>query len=115
GPYTLWAAGGQSHTVKLFAISPAGVIADNGSVSITPIQPANAGYVSNHWPTGATINPPTNKPPIPTGLSRTGDHLTFPAGMALSPDQKYLYVGCNGDNSVAVIDTAAKTVVRQGS
>src|SRR5262249_54096021 len=55
-----------------------------------------------------------NPPPVPTNFSRkNGSQLTFPAGLALSPDQKYLYVACNGDNSVAVIDTAARTVVRR--
>src|SRR5436305_12108455 len=39
--------------------------------------------------------------------------ITFPAGSALSPDGHYLYVACNGDNSVAVIDTKTSAIVRQ--
>jgi len=112
GPYTLWAAGGASHNVKLFSISPAGGITSGGSIPITPLLPQNAGYVSNYVPDTAVFNPATDKPPVPTGFSRTiGSQLTFPAGLALSPDQKYLYVACNGDNSVAVIDIATKAVV----
>ncbi len=114
GPYTLWAAGGASHSVKLFAITPAGVITSTGNIPIAPILPQNAGYVSNYIPSQAAFNPVSNKPPVPTNFNRTkGSQLTFPAGLTLSPDQKYLYVACNGDNSVAVIDTATKTVVRR--
>lgn len=55
-----------------------------------------------------------NLPPVPSGFSRTGStQITFPSGSALSPDGKFLYVACNGDNSVAVIDTTKFTVVRQ--
>src|SRR5262249_6590199 len=55
-----------------------------------------------------------NVPPIPSGMSaKTNPAITFPAGMALSPDGNFLYVACNGDNSVAVIDTKAQKVVRQ--
>jgi len=55
-----------------------------------------------------------NKPPVPSGFSRTtGAKITFPAGSALSPDGRLLYVACNGDNSVAVIDTALLAVVQR--
>src|SRR5207302_8781078 len=37
--------------------------------------------------------------------------ITFPAGSALSPDDRLLYVACNGDNSLAAIDTKSKRVV----
>ena len=46
-------------------------------------------------------------------LHTSGAHITFPAGCTLSPDGKYLYVACNGEDSVAVIDTSSKTVVKQ--
>src|SRR5262249_50399082 len=55
-----------------------------------------------------------DKPPVPSGFSRTtGARISFPAGSALSPDGKFLYVACNGDNSVAVINTASKQVIKQ--
>ena len=50
---------------------------------------------------------------MPTGFSTSGAHITFPAGCTLSPDGKFLYVACNGDDSVAVINTSSKTVVKQ--
>ena len=34
-------------------------------------------------------------------------------GSALSPDGRYLYVACNGDNSLAIIDTTTFKVVKQ--
>lgn len=44
--------------------------------------------------------------PVPAQFSRTtGTQITFPTGLQLSPDGKYLYVACNGDNSLAIIDT----------
>ncbi len=119
GPYTLWASGGPDNDVKVFSITASGVISADPTtpkVRIAPILPANAGYVSNYTPDPAmnTADASGNKPPIPTNFSRTtGAQTTFPAGSALSPDGKFLYVACNGDNSVAVIDTNTKTVVKQ--
>ena len=118
GPYTLWASGGPDNDVKIFNISTAGAITPGtpANVVIRPILPSNAGYVSNYTPSAAfnTADASGNKPPVPTGFSRTaGAKITFPAGSALSPDGKYLYVACNGDNSVAVIDTTTRTVVQQ--
>src|SRR5664279_1437582 len=50
---------------------------------------------------------------VPSGFSRTaGAQTTFPAGTALSPDGRFLYVACDGDNSVAVIDTTVGRVVQ---
>jgi YVTN family beta-propeller protein len=52
--------------------------------------------------------------PVPSGFSRTAPaKITFPAGLGLSPNGKFLYVACNGDNSVAIIDTVFKTIVKQ--
>jgi YVTN family beta-propeller protein len=120
GPYTLWASGGPDNDVKIYSISATGMIAPDPQtpkIVIKPILPANAGYVSNYTPDPAlnTADPVSGfMPPVPTGFSRTtGAQITFPAGSGLSPDGKFLYVACNGDNSVAVIDTTAKTVVKQ--
>jgi YVTN family beta-propeller protein len=118
GPYTVWASGGADHLMYLYTISTTGTIAKAtpASIAIKPILPATAGYVSNYVP-DARLNAADSagfKPPVPTNFSRTtGAQLTFPAGSALSPDGKFLYVACNGDNSVAVINTATMKVVRQ--
>jgi YVTN family beta-propeller protein len=116
GPYTLWASGGPENNVKLFSISASGTIAAGSKIAIPPTLPATAGYVTNYNPDAAlnTIDANGNKPALPSGMSATANpQITFPAGMALSPDGKYLYVACNGDNSVAVIDTAAQALVKQ--
>ncbi len=116
GPYTVWASGGGDSDVKRFTLSPAGAISAAGRVGIDPITPARAGFVSHYKP-GAALDAADaagNKPPVPTGFNRTaGAATTFPAGLALSPDGRFLYVACNGDNSLAVIDTSSRTVVRQ--
>ena len=118
GPYTLWASGGPDNDVKIFNIAANGAITPGtpANIVIRPSLPGNAGYVSNYTPSAAfnTADSDGNKPPIPSAFSRTaGAKITFPAGSALSPDGRYLYVACNGDNSVAVIDTTTKTVVQQ--
>ena len=112
GPYILWAASGGDNDVKVFDISTDGKITPNAttpSIPIVPITPSNQGFVSNYYTDAATW---TGKP-TPTGFSTSGAHITFPAGLALSPDGRFLYVACNGDDSVAVIDTVQKKVVRQ--
>jgi YVTN family beta-propeller protein len=118
GPYTVWASGGADHQMYLYTVSNAGAISKGtpAQIAIKPILPATAGYVSNYVPHPSfnTTNSAGNRPAVPTNFSRTtGAQLTFPAGSALSPDGKFLYVACNGDNSVAVIDTATAKVVRQ--
>lgn len=118
GPYTVWASGGPSNDVKLFNISTLGTVsvATPAHITIAPILPSNKGYVSNYTPDVAlnTADGSGNKPPVPSAFSRTtGAQITFPAGSALSQDGKFLYVACNGDNSVAVIDTTLLQVVRQ--
>jgi len=117
GPYTIWASGGGDNDIKLYTLTN-GVLAPAvpNRIVILPITSNTSGYVSNYTPDAAlnTANGSAFKPPVPSGFSRTGQtQITFPAGSALSPDGKFLYVACNGDNSVAVIDTASKTVVRQ--
>ncbi len=116
GPYTVWASGGPANQVLLYTVQANGSITAGPTIPISPITPSTAGYVSNYVPDPYwnTVQGNGFKPPIPTGFARTGGaQITFPAGSALSPDGKYLYVACNGDNSVAVIDTAAQTVVKQ--
>jgi YVTN family beta-propeller protein len=112
GPYTVWAAGGGDNDVKLFSLSSAGVLTTGtpANVVVPPSLPQNAGYVSNYIP-GAPL---TSSTVVPSGFSKTtGAKTTFPAGMQLSPDGKYLYVACNGDQSVAIIDTRSKGILKQ--
>ena len=118
GPYTVWASGGGDNQINLFTLSVSGEMAraKPDRIVIKPILPSTAGYVSNYTPDAAldAADASGNRPPAPTNFNRTaGAQTTFPAGSALSPDGKFLYVACNGDNSVAVIDTAKMAVVRQ--
>ena len=106
GPYTVWVSGGGDNNIKLFTVTTAGAISYTSAITISPILPSASGYVSNYSTQGFTG-------PSPSGFSTGGAKITFPAGSALSPDGKYLYVACNGDNSLAVIDTTAATVVKQ--
>ncbi len=116
GPYTVWASGGGDNSIKKFTVSTGGAITPAVSIAILPITPSTSGYVSNYRP-GAQINTADaagNKPPVPSGFDRkAGAAITFPAGSALSPDGRFLYVACNGDNSLAIIDIARSTVVKQ--
>jgi YVTN family beta-propeller protein len=116
GPYTVWAAGGGDNDVKRFTLSTSGAISAAGRVAIEPITPGQAGFVSHYKPSAAlnAADAEGNRPPAPTGFNRTsGAATTFPAGMALGLDGRFLYVACNGDNSLAVIDTTSLKVVRQ--
>ena len=109
GPYTVWASGGGDNNVKLFTVGTNGVIAGApATITIAPITPKNQGYVSNYTPAAGF-----STKSVPSGFSAAGAKTTFPTGSALSPDGKFLYVACNGDNSLAVIDTTSKTVVKQ--
>src|SRR5581483_9642087 len=118
GPYTVWVSGGADNDVKLFNVSTAGVITQGtlAHIVISPILPLTSGHVSHYVP-GVQLNTKDrngNLPPAPSGISRTSAvNITFPAGSALSPDRHYLYVACDGDNSVAVIDTTTFSVVKQ--
>src|SRR5260370_24023932 len=118
GPYTVFASGGGDNNIKLFSVSTTGVITQPNTtgILIKPILSPTDGYVSNYIPDAAlnAADSTAIKPIAPSQINRTaGAQITFPAGSALSPDGKFLYVACNGDNSVAVIDTTALTVVRQ--
>ena len=117
GPYTVYASGGGDNSIKLFSVSAAGAITGpTTTIAIAPLLSGTAGYVSHYTPSAAfnTKDGNGNLPPVPSGFSRTaGAQITFPVGSALSPDGKFLYVACNGDNSLAVIDTTTNTVVKQ--
>ena len=116
GPYTVWVSGGADQDVKLFTVQTNGMISANGHIVVSPITPSSSGYVSNYVPDPYFNTKQGNGflPPVPSGFNRTaGAQITFPAGSALSPDGKFLYVACNGDNSVAVIDTTKQAVVQQ--
>ncbi len=99
GPYTVYASGGADQDVKVFSVTAGGTISLSKKIVIAPITPPSQGSVSNY--TVASGFSPTSKP---SGFSTGGARITFPAGSALSPTGQFLYVACNGDNSLAVID-----------
>ena len=111
GPYTLWASGGADNDVKLFSLSTTGVISLSNPpldrIPITPITPDNEGFVTNY---ALTL---TNLPLIMFSGQQNGARATWPTGSALSRNGRFLYVACNSDNSVAVIDTIQKAVVKR--
>jgi YVTN family beta-propeller protein len=115
GGYKLYASGGGDNSIKLFNISTEDTISagDPAAITIQPILPSTQGWVSNY-----TRAKPFQLDTVPNPASSTkwenfgeGAKITFPAGSALSSDGKYLYVACNGDNSLAVIDMTANRVV----
>jgi len=124
GPYTVYASGGGDNDIKVFSVTAAGAISLSKKIVISPITPSTQGFVSNYSvPQGFN---PTAKPSGFNGSTRNSDgsfttggaKITFPAGSALSPGGRFLYVACNGDNSLAVIDinpnsSTFQTVVRQ--
>jgi YVTN family beta-propeller protein len=115
GPYTLWASGGADNDIKVFDIDAAGIISGTPAtrVPITPITPGNQGFVSNYTP-APTFFSSSSFTGFPWGFNASaGAQATWPAGSALSRDGKFLYVACNADNSIAVIDTIRKQVVKQ--
>ena len=118
GPYTVWASGGPDNDVKIFSLSTTGTLTPGNPshIVIPPVTPNNRGYVSNYTPGPQwnTKDGSGNLPPAPTNFSRTSPvQTTFPAGSALSPGGRFLYVACNGDNSVAAIDTTTLTIANQ--
>ena len=56
---------------------------------------------------GGNTGPSNFAPPLPGGGN--GSQVVFPAGSALHG--RFLYVACNGDNSLAVIDTSTNKVI----
>lgn len=118
GGYTLYASGGGDNSIKLFSVNGTGGIqaaANPASITILPTLPATAGWVSNFTPAStfdlASIPSPASRTKA-TDFSR-GFAITFPAGINLSPNAQYLYVACDGDNSLTVINTKTNQVVAQ--
>jgi YVTN family beta-propeller protein len=109
GPYTVYASGGSDSDVKIFTLSLSGILtpATPASIAIPPMLPNNAGFASNYSPAASAALFSAN------GYLPTGSKLTYPAGMQLSPDGRFLYVACNTDNSIAVLDLYLNTLVTQ--
>jgi YVTN family beta-propeller protein len=118
GGYTLYASGGGDNSIKLFSITAGGTIAaatNPAAITIFPILPVNQGWVSHYTPSASFNFKSIPSPASSTSVSSfsNGYQITFPAGSTLSPDGKFLYVACDGDNSLAVIDTTTNQVVAQ--
>jgi YVTN family beta-propeller protein len=118
GDYTLYASGGGDNSVKLFSIGVDGSIkaaSNPAKIPISPILPTTDRWVSHFTPATSFNFSSIPSPASSTKATdfRPGFAITFPAGLALSPDGKYLYVSCDGDNSLAVVDTGANQVVSQ--
>lgn len=114
--YTVYASGGPTNNVRIFNVTPTGTITAGATITIAPILPNNAGYVSNYTNASSVTTTYVQASGNTTqngNKAGSGAAITYPAGSALSPDGKYLYVACNGDNSLAVIDTTSNTVVKQ--
>lgn len=114
GTYTVYASGGGDNSIKVFTVSGTGTIAFTSAITIAPSLPSSQGYVTNYIPSAALAALGT-QPNVqaPSQFKGSNPATTFPAGSALSPNGKFLYVACNGDNSLAVIDTTSNTVVKQ--
>jgi DNA-binding beta-propeller fold protein YncE len=115
GGYKLYASGGGDNSIKLFDISTEGTIStgDPAAITIQPILPSTQGWVSNYTPAKSFQLDTVPNPTSSTTWENFGEgaKITFPAGSALSSDGKYLYVACNGDNSLAAIEVTANRVV----
>lgn len=122
--YTIYASGGGDQNVKVLTFTPpasasaAGTLTSGTPIKINPITPNGSVTNFTQAATNATQAAAFNGGDFPenggsSGGSVGAGQLTFPAGSALSPDGKYLYVACNGDNSLAVIATATNTVIKQ--
>jgi len=135
--YTIYASGGGDQNVKVLTFTPPagnalGTLTSGTPIKINPITPN--GSVTNF--TQPQPQPPASDTPAQkaafnaaffaafnggdfpeNGGSSGGSvgtaQISFPAGSVLSPDGKYLYVACNGDNSLAVISTASNSVIKQ--
>ncbi len=115
--YTVYAAGGADQNIKVLTFTPPtgaalGTLTAGTPIKVNPITPN--GSVTNFTTTAAGFT--QGDYPENGGGSGGGPgtgQLTFPAGLALSPDGKYLYAACNGDNSLAVISTASNAVIKQ--
>ena len=134
GGYTVYASGGADQNVKVLNVDAGGILTVGTPIAIAPITPQNAGFASNYvlspsfnaavnsqannkvppstvsYPTnGGNTGPGNFAPALPGGGN--GSQVVFPAGSALHG--RFLYVACNGDNSLAVIDTSTNAVIRR--
>ncbi len=109
GPYTIYASGGADNNVKIFTLGFNGMLTPGtpASIPILPLILASSGSANSYSPAASTAMFAAH------GYLSTGAKTTFPAGMQLSPDGRFLYVACNGDNSIAVIDVYQNAVVQQ--
>ena len=123
GGYTVYASGGGDHNVKVLTFTPPatpislGTLTSGTAIKINPITPNGTPTNFAALPTGGTFNggdfPENSGSSGGVVGSASGNRLSFPAGSALSPTGRYLYVACNADNSLAVIDTTTNTVIKQ--
>ena len=141
GGYTIYASGGGDHNVKVITFTPPPTLTSNGTltvgspIAIPPITPngsvtnftvspgnfTQGDYPENSGTSGNGIGSGIGNasgslpaPNTPAGTALSGSNkLTFPAGSALSPNGRFLYVACNADNSLAIIDTTSNAVIRQ--
>ena len=115
--YTIYASGGGSQDVKVLTFAPpatptsAGTLTAGTPIAVKPITPN--GSVTNFTKSASFTQGDFPENSGGSGGSLGAAQISFPAGSALSPDGRYLYVACNGDNSLAVIDTTTNTVIKQ--
>ena len=101
GPYTVWASGGASNKILIYALDANGAVKADGAIPIAPLTAATSGRVSHYKPaanfaTAGKGAANSDAPPVPSAFVRPnpkkndagGDAVTFPAGSALSPDGK---------------------------
>jgi YVTN family beta-propeller protein len=121
--YTVYASGGPANDVKVLTFTPpagsaAGTLTAGTPIKINPITPNGSVTNFTQAATTAAQRAAFNGGDFPengggSGSSVGAAQIVFPAGSALSPDGKYLYVACNGDNSLAVISTTTNAVIKQ--
>ncbi len=121
--YTIYASGGGDQNVKVLTFTPptgtaAGTLTSGTAIKINPITPNGAVTNFSQAATTGAQAAAFNGGDFPENSGSSGGsvgaaRISFPAGSALSPDGKFLYVACNGDNSLAVIATATNTVIKQ--
>ncbi len=114
--YTVYASGGGDQNVKVLTFTPptgtsAGMLTSGTPIKINPITPK--GSVTNFTKSASFTQGDFPENSGTSGGTVAAAQISFPGGSALSPDGKYLYVACNGDNSLAVIATATNTVIKQ--
>ncbi len=111
--YTIYASGGGANDVKVISFNPSATpaLVIGSTIKIAPITPN--GSVTNFTKSASFTQGDFPENSGTSGGSVAAAQISFPAGSALSPDGKFLYVACNGDNSLAVISTATNKVIKQ--